>query len=79
MKMETYKLFIVMNSRTLVFDDVEYLTIAVIQSWLDEVNILKPFVFKYHTQKYIINKNAVQYIKFEEMKSYEDRTHVWKK
>ena len=74
--METYKLFIVMNSKTLVFDDVQYLTIAIIQNWLDEANIVKPFVITDHTKKYLINKNAVQYIQFEEMKSYEDRTHV---
>lgn len=74
--METYKLFIVMNSRTLVFDDVQYLTIAIIQNWLDEANIVKPFVITDHTKKYLINKNAVQYIQFEEMKSYEDRKNV---
>lgn len=74
--MEKYKLFIVMHNNRLVFDDVEYLTIAVIQSWLDEVNILKPFVITDHTKKYLINKSAVQYIRFEEMKSYEDRKNV---
>lgn len=74
--METYKLFIVMNSKTLVFDDVQYLTIAIIQNWLDEANIVKPFVITDHTKKYLINKNAVQYIQFEEMKSYEDRKNV---
>lgn len=74
--MEKYKLFIVLHNNRLVFDDVEYLTIAVIQSWLDEVNILKPFIIKDHTKKYLINKSAVQYIQFEEMKSYEDRKNV---
>lgn len=75
--METYKLFIVLNNNMLVFDDVGKATIKTLQDWLiDEVNIMKPFMLTDHTQKYVISRSAVQYIRFEEMKSYEDRTNV---
>ena len=75
--MKTYKLFIVLNNKTLVFDDVSEKNIVNLKKWLErDINFKESFNFKYNTKSYVINRNSVQYIEFETMKSFEERRNV---